>query len=298
MRGTVSGTLRHVGGVRGVTWHFGKPGWSVRELSPGETEATSEWCDLMLGADGDDVLLLGSVERERFDDLVAMLDATRATVAVTLSDDDGRVLNAASVTPETRAAEEAAKRERYERVLATLVGLRVLDVTYWDLTYDEPTDPDWDRGDWHLAVMGVELTTDDGAVWVTWTDTFWPYGIEAFRDGTGLSRDDVNVWPAGDHELWRQRRDPIRGVATFWDRVGMGEGRTSDGRVPTPATTYTVPFAIRLDFDAGPVWFVAGLAEQDGSRAFVGGDEVMVVFAEDRVRELGIGDRAFLAPRA
>jgi hypothetical protein len=288
-----------VGGVRGVAWHFGTPGWRVREVSPGEVEAANDWCDLMLGAGdaaSDVVLLLGSVEPERFDDLVAALGATRATVAVALSDGDGRVVREASVTPKTRAAEEAAKRERYERDLASLVGLRVLDVTYWDLRY-EPPEPSWDRGDWHHAVMGVELATDGGPVWVTWTDTFWTYGIEAARDASDLETERFQGWPAGDHPLWRERRGPIRGVATFWDEVETGAGRTSDGTVPLPAATFTVPFAIRLDLDGGPVWFVAAIPG-DGGTAFVGGDEVMVVFSEERMRALGFDERAFGAPRA
>jgi len=38
----------------------------------------------------------------------------------------------------------------------------------------------WDYGDWHHAVMGVDLLTDRGPSCVLWTSTFHPYGVEVF----------------------------------------------------------------------------------------------------------------------
>jgi hypothetical protein len=292
-RAEVRGTLRHVGGVAGVAWHFGRPGWSVAETSRGDREVGNDWCDVLLTADGDDVLLLGEVEPDRFDDLVAALARTGADVTLHA---EGRE---ATVTDESRAAGEAAKRERFERDLAALVGLRVLDVTYRDVAYEGAPDPDWDRGDWHHAVMGVELTTDGGVVSLTSTDTFFAYGVEMSRGPLDLSQDGTRGWSAGDHAEWRARRDPVRGVATRWERVELGPGRTSDGTVATPGRAYDVPHAVRLDFEAGPVWFVAAMPEPDGSRPpFVGGDEVMVVFGAERMREMGFGDGTFVAPLA
>jgi hypothetical protein len=60
------------------------------------------------------------------------------------------------------------------------VGRRVLEVRYWDVHNfsDEPNT--WDYGDWHHAVMGVDLVTDRGPSCVLWTSTFHPYGVEAF----------------------------------------------------------------------------------------------------------------------
>ncbi len=52
--------------------------------------------------------------------------------------------------------------------------------------------------------------------------------------------------------------------------------------------------ALRLDFTAGAVWFVAAMPEPpDCQRVFVGGDEIMVVFSPAQMRDLGFGDTAF-----
>ncbi len=60
------------------------------------------------------------------------------------------------------------------------MGRRVLEVRYWDVHNfsDEPNT--WDYGDWHHAVMGVDLVTDRGPSCVLWTSTFHPYGVEVF----------------------------------------------------------------------------------------------------------------------
>ncbi|HEX8003459.1 MAG TPA: hypothetical protein VF519_12265 [Mycobacteriales bacterium] len=296
MRGTVHGTLCHPGGVPGVTWHLGVPGWTVRDASAGERAAAAGWCDLTFAGDGEDVLLAGTVEPERFDDLAALLRRSGAALALVLRDDAGGVLAELSLTADDRAAEEAALRARFERDVAALAGLRVLDVTYWDVAYDDSPEPDWDHGDWHHAVLGVELATDGGVVSVTWTDTFHPYGVETSRAPLGLVPDGVRAYPAGEHDLWRARRGPVLGAATHWERLDVGPARTSDGTVVMPATTRHAPFAIRLDFDAGPVWFVAAMPEPSG-QPFLGGDEVMVVFGAERMRAIGFPDGTFLTRR-
>lgn len=292
-RQDVTGTLRHVGGVPGVAWHFASGGWDARETPAGEREVWHDWCELVLAeGDGDAVLVMGWVEPDRFDDLAAKLRSTGATVSLELYDDGGRVVARNSVT---REEVDAANRARYERDLATLVGRRVLDVTYWHLAYEEPYEPSWDHGDWHHAEMAVELTTDGGAVWVAWTNEFGlAYGIGTFPD-LSLDPGGTRGRPAGDHDLWRARRGPVTGVATCWEQQAAGPSTTSDGTVPTPALTYVVPYAIRLDFDAGPVWFVAANPDlEDGEKPpFVGGDEVMVVFAAERMRRIGFEDGTY-----
>jgi hypothetical protein len=57
-----------------------------------------------------------------------------------------------------RAEDQAAARSAHEHAVADLAGRRILDVTYWDVD-DFGHGRDWDFGDRHLAVMGVELTT-------------------------------------------------------------------------------------------------------------------------------------------
>lgn len=61
-----------------------------------------------------------------------------------------------------------------------MAGRCALEVRYWDV-HDSSGEPDaWDYGDWHHAVMGVDLLTDRGPACVLWTSTFYPYGVEVF----------------------------------------------------------------------------------------------------------------------
>ena len=55
--------------------------------------------------------------------------------------------------------------------------------------------------------------------------------------------------------------------------------------------------ALRLDFDAGAVWFVAAIPQPTPNRhrVFLPGEEIMVVFAREKMRDMGFQDREFLA---
>ncbi|WP_167369665.1 hypothetical protein [Amycolatopsis orientalis] len=53
--------------------------------------------------------------------------------------------------------------------------------------------------------------------------------------------------------------------------------------------------AVRVDFAAGAVWFAAAMPEPpESQRVFVGGDEIMVVFSHEKMRDRGFGDSALL----
>lgn len=57
----------------------------------------------------------------------------------------------------------------------------------------------------------------------------------------------------------------------------------------------SVPVALRIDFDAGPVWMVAGIPQApEMQEVFVPGDEIMVVFTIERMRQIGFPDSEFL----
>jgi len=78
--------------------------------------------------------------------------------------------------------------------------------------------------------------------------------------------------------------------------VKLGPGRRADGTVVEPARTVDVPSALRLDFDAGAVWFAAAMPQlPDPRRVFVPGDEIMVVFSGEKMRDMGFADPAFTA---
>jgi hypothetical protein len=189
---------------------------------------------------------------------------------------------------ERHAAGDA--RRRFEEKTAALVGLRLTGVSYWDfLSHGTP----WDHGDWHHAVMGVELMTDAGPQTVIWTSTFFPYGVEVFpepgsahhRRGAGGAED----WTVTAHPRWRGRvGTTIRAASTYWDRVETGPACVAGVRVSDPKE-YDVPFALRLDFDAGPVWLMTAMPEwPEMERIRLGGDEIVVVFTPERLRAIGL----------
>jgi hypothetical protein len=163
---------------------------------------------------------------------------------------------------------------------------------------DEPARRD--HGDWHHAVMGVDLLTDAGPSCVLWTDTFYSYGVEILP--TPVSDHLVNgedgpqsqdVIAAG--HMRPRLKSPVRSVDTFWERVTIGLTCACGVQV-ADASEVDVPVALRRDFAVGPVWMVAGIPQAPAMRElFIPGDEIMVVFTSDRMRQLGFPDSKFLA---
>lgn len=192
------------------------------------------------------------------------------------------------------------QRARFEAKLSDLRGRRFVAVDYWDI--HNPAPARWDYGDWHHAVMGVELTSDAGPVTVTWTNTFFPYGVEVFHNGIeehlvlgegGPER----IGPLIDSgSVWRRYFGAvIRRTALHWERLELGPSRRADGTVVEPARTVDLPTALRIDFDAGVVWFVAAIPQfPDWQRVLVPGDEIMIVFSREKMRAMGFDDPAFL----
>jgi hypothetical protein len=175
----------------------------------------------------------------------------------------------------------------YEPRSAALVGRRVLEVRYWDARNFTAEPQTWGYGDWHHAVLGVELLTDHGPSCVLWTSTFCSYGVESgpeARDADGSGR-------------WHGRlNSPVAGVQTFWGHITIGPSYVHGVRVGDPYEV-DVPVALRIDFSAGPVWMVVGMPQApDVRKVFVGGDEIMVVFTAERMRQIGFPDSAFLSP--
>lgn len=195
---------------------------------------------------------------------------------------------------------DAAKRE-FEHKAADLVGQRVAAVDYWDIHNFSEEARTWDYGDWHHAVMGVELTTSSGPRSILWTNTFFEYGVEVFPEPIGahlrLGPEGPEGWSVTAHALWQARAEqPIQAVSAFWEHIEVGPGRLSDGTVVSPAESHDVPVALRLDFASGPVWFVAGMPDYpDVERAFIPGDEIMVVFSSAKMRAIGFPDGEFIA---
>lgn len=132
--------------------------------------------------------------------------------------------------------------------------------------------------------VGVEFETDRGPVSLTWTDTFWPYGIEAIpeplspRIHVGGEQWDVSSAPPWGAIL----ESPIRAASTYWETFTIqGAGRNQP-------SAFEVPLGIQLDFDGGSAWAIAAIPQEPDMRdVFVPGDEIMVVFSKDRLRQFG-----------
>lgn len=148
--------------------------------------------------------------------------------------------------------------------------------------------------------MGVQLSTDAGPKTVTWTNAFYPYGVEVFADP--ISRHlvlgeggPVRVGP--DHESrWAPfLRTPVVNTMSWWDQIKLGAAMTAGGKVVAPARSVLVPTAMRLDINAGSVWSAAAMPEPPTmTGAFIPGDEIMVVFSGRKMAELGFKDRHFV----
>lgn len=190
-------------------------------------------------------------------------------------------------------------RENFDRTAQAMVGTRIDGVMYWDVHHwnDEPRE--WEHGDWHHAVLGVEMRTNTGPFSVVWTNTFYPYGVEVVSAPMThlltLGDGGPESWTVTDHPAWSSRTgQQVLAVDTFWERLEIGPARSTDGRVVAPARTVELPVALRLDFAAGPVWFVVGVPTVEGG-AVVPGDEIMVVLTPEAMLRLGFTAGTFTA---
>lgn len=189
---------------------------------------------------------------------------------------------------------------KFEAKVQMLVGRRITAVDYWDIHQFGPESARWDYGDWHHAVMGVQLSTDAGPVTVTWTNTFHPYGVEVFD--APIERHLVlgevgpeRIGPDGDSRWASFLGSPVLKSMTWWDRLELGPATLlSTGEIVEPARAVDVPTAIRLDFEAGPVWFVTAIPQLPSmADVFIPGDEIMVVFSAEKITQMGYDDPSF-----
>lgn len=192
-----------------------------------------------------------------------------------------------------------AEQRQFELDAARLVGRELVGVQYWDIHNwsDEPRV--WDYDDWHHAVMGVELMTDAGPFTITWTNRFFPYGVEVFPDPISqhltLGPEGPEGWDPTTSARWTLLPDRVRDIQVFWERIEVGPAvRQGDGVEVSPAETYQVPVALRLDLTKQSVWFVAGMPMwPDTEKFFIPGDEILIVWTKERLRALGFPDTSF-----
>lgn len=173
----------------------------------------------------------------------------------------------------------------YEAVVGQLVGRQIEKTTYYGLHDYNDSIEDWDYGDWHYPVMGVELTMTDAEVYsAVWGSSFAHYGLEIFPSPMSIHLRNVGepdgppMWDVTAHPRWvNLTRQPITRAQILWDEsVGdLGPVRC--------------PNAVRLDLPTGSAWLVAAAPAWPDLEAFwVGTDEVIVGFSENFARDLGL----------
>ncbi|MGQ0845582.1 MAG: hypothetical protein ACT4QF_15780 [Sporichthyaceae bacterium] len=149
--------------------------------------------------------------------------------------------------------------------------------------------------------MGVGFVLDNGPACVLWTDTFFPYGVEVFRDPLSDHLSDgpegPEAWEVTDHRMWAGRIGrPITGASAFWETLEIGPGVTADGRQVSDAHVEELPVALRLDFEAGPVWLAAACVEYPNvDDVFIPGDEIVVAFTREKMQQMGFPEGEFLS---
>ena len=157
---------------------------------------------------------------------------------------------------------------------------------------------------WRLASRrhGRSARHRPGAGDADLTSTFYPYGVEVFNESIGqhlvLGKAGLErVGPNGDGmSSWASCLGSlIRDTACHGERLEIGPSRRADGSIAGRAFSVDVPVAMRVDFAATAVWFVAGVPQlPDMRRVFIPGDEIMVVFSREKMRDMGFDDPSFL----
>ncbi|MFC0533923.1 hypothetical protein [Phytohabitans kaempferiae] len=84
---------------------------------------------------------------------------------------------------------------------------------------------------------------------------------------------------------------PIHDTACHWERLEIGPSRLADGSIARSAYAVELPVALRLNFTAGAVWFVAGIPQwPDMAGVLIPGNEIIVVFSHEGMRAIGFSD--------
>lgn len=178
---------------------------------------------------------------------------------------------------------EAASRD----VADELIGQSIVCVRYTGLKYETP-DIDWDFGEWHYPEVGIEIETTRGSVYyATWGSEVVHFELTLARGALGdvwlpSQRGDGRTWDVSNHPSWL----PI--VSTPIQTIDLISAQPDD-------TGAAAPVAARIATTAGELWIVAGGPKHppvegplSTETAWVGFDELMVVFARPAASRLGL----------
>jgi hypothetical protein len=163
-------------------------------------------------------------------------------------------------------------------------------VVYVGLTYDDPDTIRWDFGDWHWPEVGVQFTTSSGrpfyAIWDSQVTQFELTFAEGQIGDQWLPQTDptsARAWDVSGHARWAPL---INSPITSY---GIALGVPGDPPV-------SAPVALRFATNTGVAWIVAA-GPQDADReleeiraadVWIGHDEVIVLFGDDRADRLGL----------
>ena len=83
----------------------------------------------------------------------------------------------------------------------------MLEIRYWDVRNFAGNSRTGDYGDWHHAVLGVEILTDCGPSCVQWTSAFELYGVEVFQTSMPErilgGESGPEAWDASESDRWQ-----------------------------------------------------------------------------------------------
>lgn len=191
---------------------------------------------------------------------------------------------------ESMADERALGAADLNHHVATVVGKRISRVLYYGLSYEAGEEMDWDFGEWHWPVHGVELTMDDGTTYsALWGEAFGHFDLEVLPEpmsirlrGAGDS-DGPRVWEVTDHPSWAAHvGDRVTAARIVWM-----PGEPSDEQ---PWEERQAPIALQLSFSTGEVWVVAAepMDLRPPDRFYLGQNEVIVVFTPEFAAHIGL----------
>lgn len=177
------------------------------------------------------------------------------------------------------------------RAADALIGQGIAGVLYVGLSYDSTDIVRWDFGDWHWPEAGVELSLSDGtklhAIWDSQITHFeltlaiGPIG-EAWLPLQG-DPPTARAWDVTHHPWWV----PLIGSPVVGYDLALHAPDDPPLRVPIAVRLATVSSAVWLAA-AAPRAYEAACEDLTAEDVYVGHDEVIVAFTDERAQRIGL----------
>lgn len=169
-------------------------------------------------------------------------------------------------------------RERLDRDVRSLVGRRIVSVSYFEITTADDV-PLWDGDpDFDTLDHGLELRFDDGdRCWITWGWKFYSYSLE-IEINTSEDRTRMRERDASETRWSGLLQRQITGAQIYW----AWQESAADGRRWGPQD-------LELTFDGGQVVFISALEVWSARQALGEADTITVFFDADVARRYPVG---------